>query len=89
MLYRHVPRELVERPKMGFGMPLANGCAARCATGRKTLLAERGCGEGGFFDPRSCVATGPSTSAAGAIGQYLLWGVLMFEAWRERWGRLA
>ena len=35
VLYRHVPKKLVERPKMGLACPLPNGCAALSGTGRR------------------------------------------------------
>jgi len=44
LLDRHVPRELVERPKMGFGIPLDAWLRGRCVTGRKTCWAKTGCG---------------------------------------------
>ena len=85
VLYRHVPRELIERPKMGFGMPLVEWLRGPLRDWAETLLAEKRLRESGFFDT-GCVRRHWADHLSGRRNwQYLLWDVLMFEAWRERW----
>jgi len=85
VLYRHVPRALVERPKMGFAVPLADWLRGPLRPWAEDLLAEPRLRQAGFFD---------ATVVRGAWAEHLggrrdhaipLWGVLMFEAWRQRW----
>ena len=85
VLYRHVPPELVERPKMGFGIPLGEWLRGPLRDWAETLLAEKRLREAGFFDT-ACVRRHWAEHLSGHRNwQYLLWDVLMFEAWRERW----
>ena len=48
VLYQHVPRALVERPKAGFELRWAHGCGGRCAIGRKACWQKAACVKLGF-----------------------------------------
>ena len=87
ILYRHVPRELIERPKMGFAVPLDDWLRGPLRGWAEMLLAE------------SNIATLPQLDS-GAIqkmwsahianrGHYAqqLWSVLQLLAWHRSWGR--
>ena len=50
MLYRHVPRELVERPKTGFGVPLSDWLRGPLRPWAEHLLDERRLREQGLLD---------------------------------------
>ncbi len=84
VLYRHVPRELIERPKMGFGVPI--GAWLR-DTGlgewASDLLAPDSLKASGFFDPVRIQAVWREHKSGERNHQYALWPVLMFEAWRR------
>lgn len=87
VLYRHVPPELVARPKMGFSIPLGEWLRGPLRDWAETLLAERRLRESNLFDTM-CVRRHWAEHLSGQRNwQYLLWGVLMFEAWRDRWSR--
>ena len=85
VLYRHVPPELIDRPKMGFGVPLGEWLRGPLREWAETLLAENRLRDGGLFDAAHVRRHLAEHLSGHRNWQYLLWSVLMFEAWRERW----
>ena len=49
VLYKYVPRNIVERPKMGFGIPLAQWMRTDLKDWCENLLNEKKLNEEGFF----------------------------------------
>jgi len=86
VLYKHVPRELVERPKMGFGVPLAEWLRGPLRDWAESLLSESRLRATPFLDGHLVRRYWNEHLSGERNWQYLLWDVLMFEAWRERWG---
>ena len=82
VLYRHVPRELIERPKMGFGVPLDGWMRGPLRDWVEALIDERSLREGGFFHPK-IVRKAWQEHLAGRANQFKLWSVLMFQSWLE------
>lgn len=83
LLNRHVPRALVERPKMGFAIPLDDWLRGPLREWAEALLAEDRLRREGYFDPAPIRATwGRHVRGEGSFG-YRLWSVLMFQAWLE------
>ena len=85
VLDRHVPRALVERPKMGFGVPLAEWLRGPLRDWAETLLAEQRLREGGLLDASRVRQVWRAHLSGHGNWQHLLWDVLMLESWRERW----
>ena len=86
VLNRYVPPELVERPKMGFGIPLGEWLKGPLREWADHLISENSLEDSGFFDVQLVRRHWKEHLSGHRNWQYLLWDVLMFEAWRERWG---
>jgi asparagine synthase (glutamine-hydrolysing) len=85
VLYRHVPPALIERPKMGFGIPLGEWLRGPLRDWAETLLGMQRLNEGGLLDAKVVRLYWQDHLEGRRNWQYLLWDVLMLEAWRERW----
>jgi asparagine synthase (glutamine-hydrolysing) len=84
VLDRYVPRDLVERPKMGFGIPLADWLRGPLRAWADELLDPTRLG-GGFIDADAVAKLWREHLSGRRNWAYALWNVLMFEAWRRRW----
>jgi len=85
VLYRRVPRALIERPKMGFAVPLADWLRGPLRGWAETLLSENRLREAGLLDVRAVRRCWDEHLAGRGSHEHRLWNVLMLEAWRERW----
>ena len=85
VLYRHVPRALVERPKMGFGVPIGGWLAGPLRDWAETLLAENRLRREGVLDPAPIRHIWAEHRSGRRNHEAALWAVLMFQAWQERW----
>lgn len=85
VLDRYVPRSLVDRPKMGFTMPVDAWLRHELRDWAETLLDKARLAREGILDP-ALVETRWREHLGGTRNwQASLWAVLMFQAWKERW----
>jgi asparagine synthase (glutamine-hydrolysing) len=87
VLDRYVPRHLVERRKMGFGIPIHAWLRGPLRDWAQSLLDVSALGAGGLIDPQPVDALWQDHLAGRHDWGYRLWPVLMFEAWRREAGR--
>lgn len=85
VLHRHVPRNLVDRPKAGFAVPLDQWLRGPLKDWAESLIDEVRLKREGLLDPIPVRnAWADHLAGRGNAGQ-ALWGVLLFQCWREHW----
>ncbi len=86
VLRRHVPDSLYERPKMGFGVPLAAWLRGPLRPWATDLLSDVHFG-GGFLSVDAAMELFADHIERGADHSHALWNILSFAAWYRRWHR--
>jgi asparagine synthase (glutamine-hydrolysing) len=86
VLYRHVPKAMIDRPKMGFGIPLDDWLRGPLRDWAEALLDERRLREEGFFHVKP-VRRAWANHLRGQQNAFKLWTILMFQSWLESQGR--
>jgi asparagine synthase (glutamine-hydrolysing) len=86
VLYRHLPRELVERPKMGFGLPIDVWLRGPLRAWAEDLLSASRLRRDGLLDPGPIREKWGEHLSGRRNWQYYLWDVLVLQAWRDAHG---
>ncbi len=81
LLNKYVPREITERPKMGFDVPIAGWLRDELREWAESLLDEARLRREGFFNPQVVSVKWQEHLSGKRNHQHALWAVLMFQAW--------
>ena len=84
VLYRHVPRTLIERPKSGFAVPVGTWLRGPLRAWAEELLDESRLRREGFLEPQPIRRKWAEHLTGNHNWESQLWNVLMFQAWLER-----
>lgn len=82
LLYRYIPRELVDRPKAGFSIPVGLWLRGPLREWAEDLLSEQALGAEGLFDVKMVRARWHAHLAGREDATDAMWSVLMYQAWR-------
>lgn len=83
VLYRHLPRKLMDRPKMGFSVPIQSWLRGPLRGWAESLLEEGKLRSDGFFDATLVRQVWESFLLGQNRKHHELWAVLMFQAWLD------
>lgn len=83
VLYRHVPQSLMERPKMGFGVPIDEWLRGPLRHWAGALIEPARLKREGILNAEPIQRKWHEHQAGTRNWSYYLWDVLMFQAWIE------
>jgi len=81
VLYRNVPRHLIERPKVGFAVPIGEWLRTSLKEWASDLLSEETLKKQGFFDYAKIYQCWQQHQSSKYNWEHFLWNVLIFQSW--------
>jgi len=86
VLYRHVPQHMVDRPKMGFSVPIDRWLRGPLRPWAESLLPGTSGRQDALLDADTIGRAWKDLLDRRRPVGAALWAVVMLQAWRERWG---
>jgi asparagine synthase (glutamine-hydrolysing) len=84
VLYKHVPKDLIERPKMGFSVPLASWLRGPLREWADELLNESNLVKQGYLNSTIIRKKWDEHLSGKYNWQYEIWNVLIFQSWLQK-----
>lgn len=89
LLYRYVPAEIVDRPKMGFTVPVDAWLRGPLREWAESLLDANAIRDEGVFDAAALRAAWQDFLQGGRSSGLGMWTLLQYRAWSAEWGATA
>jgi len=87
VLYKHVPADMVDRPKTGFSIPLDDWLRGPLKSWASDLVSPDRLRRQGLFNAKLVGEKLDEHMSGRSNHGYWLWNVLMAQAWHDRWCR--
>ena len=84
VLYKHVPRAMIERPKAGFAIPLATWLRGPLSEWAEELLGEQALRDQDLLSSDSVRRDWTEFRTGNQANHHRIWALLMFQAWLRR-----
>jgi asparagine synthase (glutamine-hydrolysing) len=84
VLYKYVPKELIERPKAGFAIPIGQWLCGPLRDWADDLISEKRLYKDGYFRPGPIRQAWVEHLSGKRDNTTKLWSVLMFQVWLEK-----
>ena len=87
LVHRYIPKEIMDRPKQGFGIPMQSWLLGALKPFVLDYLSDTRIQRDGIFKPAKVRALRENFYAGKKISPSRIWFLLMFQMWHERWMR--
>ena len=83
ILYKRVPKEMIERPKAGFGIPLGDWLRGPMKEWAEDLIDQERLLEEGYLEPSIVQRMWREHMEGSRNWSFRLWSILMFQSWLQ------
>ena len=84
ILSKYVPDELMNRPKMGFGVPISDWLRGPLNSWANDLISEERLSKQNIFDPKPIMKVWKTHEKGRDNHPEMLWGFLMLQSWLDK-----